>query len=312
MLDFRYHALSLAAVLCALAVGVLVGVAIGDSSLVSSAQDGLVHNLRGELRESQHELEAANGKLAEQQSLAGAFEPLAVHGMLEGRRVGVLFLGDSSDEVDSLVRQGVQGAGGEVRSVAAVREPLNTSAIAAQASGTRYAALASDPRLMRRFGTHVGGELVSQAAQAAQSTQPSQPPSLLERVRTTLLSSDDGQLGGLEGVVVMRAEPSGMTGSAVTTTREFESGLLAGIAARGVPVVGVETTATEPSQVPWYKTEGISSVDDLDSVGGRAALAYALAGYRGAFGVKSSADAQLPSPQNAPSSALAVRTPGRP
>ncbi len=38
MFDYRYHALSLAAVLFALAVGVLIGVAIGDSNLVSSAK----------------------------------------------------------------------------------------------------------------------------------------------------------------------------------------------------------------------------------------------------------------------------------
>jgi hypothetical protein len=37
MFDYRYHALSLAAVLFALALGVLIGVAIGDSNLVSSA-----------------------------------------------------------------------------------------------------------------------------------------------------------------------------------------------------------------------------------------------------------------------------------
>jgi hypothetical protein len=287
MLDFRYHALSLAAVLCALAVGVLIGIAIGDSSLVSSAQDGLVHNLRGELRESQRQLGVANGKLSEQQSMVSDFWPLAVHGLLGGRRIGVVFLGGSSDEVDSLVRQGVQTAGGEVRSVVAVREPLEAAAIAAQAGGTHYAALATEPRLMRRFGEHVGGELVAGGQ-------------LIERVRTKLLSSDDGQPGGLEGVVAMRAEPSGMAPGALVAAHEFESGLLAGIAARGVPVVGVETSGTDPSQVPWYKAEGISSVDDLDSVGGRAALAYALAGYRGAFGVKAGADGLLPSPQSSP------------
>ena len=47
--DYRYHALSLAAVLFALAVGVLIGVAIGDSNLVSSAKNGIVHNLESEV-----------------------------------------------------------------------------------------------------------------------------------------------------------------------------------------------------------------------------------------------------------------------
>jgi hypothetical protein len=287
MLDFRYHALSLAAVLCALAVGVLVGVAIGDSSLVSSAQDGLVHNLRGELRDSQHNTELAGQQLSEQQTLASAFWPLAVRGLLAGKAVGVVFLGEPSNEAASLVRDAVKQAGGEVASIVAVREPPEASALAIGAASPLYAALATDPKLLRRFALHVGEEMVAGGR-------------LLERVRPKLLSSYDGQLGRLDGVVVMRGEPAGMSAEATKSVGELESGLLAGLSAKGAPVVGVEMTATEPSQVPWYKAARIASVDDLQNIGGRAALAFALAGYRGAFGTKSTADAQLPAPTSAP------------
>lgn len=287
MLDFRYHALSLAAVLCALAVGVLVGVAIGDSSLVSSAQDGLVHNLRGELSDSQRNLELEGSRLSEQQTLAASFWPLAVRSLLAGKAVGVVFLGEPSNEAASLVRDAVREAGGEVKSIVAVREPPQAAALAPETASPLYAALASDQKLLRRFAVHIGEEMVAAGR-------------LLERVRPTLLSSYDGQLGGLDGVVVMRGEPAGLSGQAATSARELESGLIAGLRAKGAPVVGVETTATEPSQVPWYKAAGIASVDDLQSVGGRAALAFALAGYRGAFGTKSTADAQLPSTLSPP------------
>jgi hypothetical protein len=291
MLDFRYHALSLAAVLCALAVGVLVGVAIGDSSLVSSAQDGLVHNLRGEVRESQRNLELAGERLSEQQSLVTSFWPLAVRGLLTGRAVGVVFLGESSNEVDSLVQDGVKEAGGEVKSVVAVREPLETTALGIPVASAGTAAAAAEPKLVRRFGLRIGREMVAGGR-------------LLERFRSKLLSSYDGSLGRLDGVVVIRSEPSGMSAEATKLAHEFESGLIAGMSARGAPVVGAELSATEPSQIPWYKAEGISSVDDLQSVGGRASLAFALAGYRGAFGSKSSADAQLPSATSAPAATL--------
>jgi hypothetical protein len=287
MLDFRYHALSLAAVLCALAVGVLVGVAIGDSSLVSSAQDGLVHSLRGELHGSQQQLEQAEGRLSEQQGVAAGLWPLAVRGLLAGKAVGLVFLGEPSNEADSLVRASVKAAGGEVKAVVAVREPPEAAALAAESAIPGYATMASDPKLLRRFATHIGGELTAGGR-------------LLERVRSRLLGSYDGQLGQLDGVVVMRSEPAGMSAAAAAAARELESGLIVGLSARGVPVVGVELTGTEPSQVPWYKAEGISSVDDLQSVGGRAALAFALAGYRGAFGSKSTADAPLPAPTSAP------------
>jgi hypothetical protein len=71
--------------------------------------------------------------------------------------------------------------------------------------------------------------------------------------------------------------------------------LVAGVAAAGVAPVGVELRRSEPSEIPWYKSKGVSSVDDLDTLAGQAALVYALAGDRGTFGVNGTADSLLPS-----------------
>jgi hypothetical protein len=287
MFDYRYHALSLAAVLFALAVGVLIGVAIGDSNLVSSAQNGIVRNLRSEVRDSQHSLEQVGARLSAQETLATDLWPFAVHGVLTGKNVGLVFLGDSSDKIDALVRAGVGEAGGKVKAVVAVREPLDMTGIAAQATGYRYTALASDPLLVRQLGVRIGKQLVSGGQ-------------LLERVHTRLLSSYDGELGKLEGLVIVRSDPVGMNAQAAKSTSEFESGLVSGLATEGVPAVGVELSSTEPSQVPWYKAENLASVDDLETIAGRAALAFALAGDHGAYGVKATADALLPSVVSAP------------
>lgn len=290
MFDYRYHALSLAAVLFALAVGVVIGVAIGDSNLVSSAQNGIVRNLRSEVRESQHSLERVEARLSQQETLAADLWPFAVHGLLTGRSIGLVFLGGSSDKLDSLVRDGVAEAGGSVKAVVAVREPLDTAGVAAQASGTRYTTLASDPTLVKQFGVRIGKQLVGGGQ-------------LLERVHTRLLSSYDGELGKLEGLVVARNDPPGMDPQAAKATAEFQSGVIAGVASEGVPTVGVELSNTEPSQVSWYKAENLASVDDLDTIAGRAALAFALAGDHGTYGVKPTADALLPA---------VVSTPGQP
>ncbi len=117
---------------------------------------------------------------------------------------------------------------------------------------------------------------------------------MLERVRTSLLSSYDGELGKLDGLVVVRADPANMSEQDARSIAELNSGLIAGVAAEGVPVVGVELTSTEPSQISWYKSENLASVDDLDTIAGRTALAFALSGDHGAYGVKSTADALLP------------------
>lgn len=287
MLDYRYHALSLAAVLLALAVGVLIGVAIGDTNLVSSAKNGIVHNLESEVNGAQRRSGQLQTQLSTEETFANDLYPLAVHELLAGRNVGLVFLGGSSNHVNGLVREAVTRAGGNLAMVAAVREPLDLAGLAQVAAGTHYAGLVTDPALVHEFGELAGRQLVSGGTRVDQE--------LLSRVRGRLLSAFDGQLGKLEGLVVMRADPTGMTSEETQASAGFESGLLTGVAAAGVPAVGVELSNTEPSQVSWYKSQGISSVDDIDALAGQAALLYALAGAHGAYGVKSSAESLLPS-----------------
>jgi hypothetical protein len=286
MFDYRYHALSLAAVLFALALGILIGVAIGDSNLVSSAKNGIVHNLNSEVSEAHHQVAQLQEKLGDEEAFASGLYPLAVHELLNGRSIGLVFLGASSDQVDALVRTAVTQAGANLASVVAVREPLDLAGISRQAAGTHYAALAESPQLVERFGQLAGRQLVSGGQLVNRE--------LLNRVRSSLLSAFDGQLGRLEGLVVVRADPSGMNAIQAESTAAFQAGLLSGVAAAGVAAVGVELKGAQQSQVPWYKSKGVSSVDDLDTVAGQAALVYALAGDKGAFGVKPTADSLLP------------------
>jgi len=287
MFDYRYHALSLAAVLLALAVGIVIGVAIGDSNLVSSAKNGIVANLDSEVSGARRQVGRLQDQLAAEEAFAGGLYPLAVHDLLRGRSIGLVFLGGSSDNVDGYVRSAVTQAGGNLTIVVAVREPLDLQGIDSEAAGTHYADLAGDPTLIERFGELAGRQLVDGG--------PLVDRELLSRVRGALLSAFDGQLTRLDGLVVMRAEPTGMNPEQGAASTAFATGLLDGIATVGVPTVGVELTSTEPSQVPWYQSRNLSSVDDLDEPAGQAALIYALAGAHGAFGVKPTADSLLPS-----------------
>ncbi len=287
MFDYRYHALSLAAVLLALMIGVLLGVAIGDSNLVSSAKNGIVANLNSEVGQSRQHAGQLQERLTDEEAFAKGLYPLAVHELLAGRTIGLVFLGGSSDEINSLVRTAVAQAGGDLTTVIAVREPLDVEGLEREVVGTHYEGLVASSELVERLGDLVGRQLVSGGQLVDRE--------LISRVRASLLSAFDGQLTRLEGLVVVRAEPSGMSAQQSEAAAAFESGLLAGVAAVRVPAVGVQLTSTEPSQIPWYKGKGISSVDDLDNLSGQAALDYALAGDSGSFGVSSTADSLLPS-----------------
>jgi hypothetical protein len=279
--DYRYHALSLAAVLFALAVGVLIGVAIGDSNLVSSAKNGVVRDLSSEVNGANRQVAQLRAQLAGDEAAENDLYQIAVHGLLSGRRIGLVFLGGSSDRMDGLVRDAVTQAGGDLVTVVAVREPLDLPGLAREAAGTPYAQLAAQPHLVARFGIRMARQLVGSDHQ------------LFGRVQARLLSSFDGQLEGLEGLVVVRGQPEGMNGEQAQVAGEFEAGLIEGATSAQIPTVGVELSATEPSQIAWYKSRDISSVDDLDTTAGRTALAFTLAGAHGAYGEKSTADAGL-------------------
>jgi hypothetical protein len=281
MFDYRYHALSLAAVLLALAVGVLIGVAIGDSNLVSSAKNGVVQDLRSEVSGANQQIAQMRTQLSTEEALGEDLYQIAVHGLLKGRRVGLVFLGNSSDHINGLAREAVTQAGGDLVTVVAVHEPLDVAGVAREAAGTPYAALGSQPRLPTRFGVRIARQLIGSDHR------------LLVRVQGKLLSSFDGQFEGLDGLIVVRSEPEGMTPEEMQATGEFESGLIEGATSAGVTTVGVELSTTNPSQVTWYKSHNISSVDDLDMPAGRAALAFTLAGAHGAYGEKPTAESGL-------------------
>jgi Copper transport outer membrane protein, MctB len=309
LFDFRYHALSLAAVLLALAVGVVIGVAIGDSDLVSSAKSGIVHDLKEEVRGEQQHAGSLSAQLSSEEAFASDLYPIAVHGLLSGQSIGLVFLGAPSNQMNQLVRDAVTQAGGDLATVVAVREPLDTSGLGRAAEGTRYAALAGTPvtsatpgageaqsqevqsgevssDLVEHFGAIVAKQLVSGGQNLERE--------LITRVRGRLLTAFDGQLGSLQGLVIVRNDPATQTPEQAKVSAAFESGFVGGVTTVGTPIVGVELSSTEPSQIPWYQGKSISSVDDLDATAGQAALVYALTGSHGAYGTKSTADSLLP------------------
>ncbi|UGS37102.1 copper transporter [Capillimicrobium parvum] len=282
MFDFRYHALSLVAVFLALAVGLLLGVAIGDSGLVSSAQKDIENSLRGDVRASRAEADDLRGELGRHLDYEKQTYPDLVAGRLPGAQIGLLFMGPTQGGVVDQVREAIEPAGAQLRWVGVLREPPGLQALAEHAKPTRYIALADNPALLGPFAERIGLALAAGGK-------------LVSQERSSLMGSFSGELGQLDGVVVARSssrpeESDEQRG----TTDTLEQGIMRGMFRGSVPVVGVEHLDTDPSQVSWYREHGLASVDSIDQVSGQAALVFALAGADGAFGLKSSAEALLP------------------
>jgi Copper transport outer membrane protein, MctB len=280
--DFRYHALSLVAVLVALGIGLLLGVAVGDKELVGSAQTDLAHGLRHDVNNARAQSRTLQKQLKQRQEFEEQAFPALVENQLVGQRVGLVFMGGASRDLYDNVRDAVVAAGGELRFTAGVREPPDIDGLAGRATGTRFATLADDNSLLRPFAERTGRSIAAGGALAG-------------RIRSTLFDSFSGELDGVDAVVVARQGDGPGDDEHAGEIRDVEEGLVDGLNGTDIPVVGAERTDTDPSHVSWYRDRGVASVDDVDDVAGRVALVYALAGRAdGAYGVKGSAEGILP------------------
>ena len=280
MFNFRYHALSLAAVFIALLVGLLLGVAIGDKELVSGAREELRNSLKRDVRRADHERDAALARVREQDRFADAAYPILTAGQLPGARIGLVLLGND-DGAPEIVRDALEPTGGDLRFVAVVRQNIELSALAERARGTRYENIERDPSLLDDLGKRAGIQMVTGGR-------------LLGRLSTALLQSQSGSFGNLDGVIVMRSSDKPADNGDADRLRDLQDGIARGLFQTGVRVVGAERRGSEPSSIGWFRDRKLSSVDNLDEQAGRAALVFVLAGNEGTYGRRDSAEALLP------------------
>ena len=281
MFDFRYHALSLVAVLIALMMGVLLGVAVGDKELLSSAGRDVRRSLERDVRQARADANDARGQVAQRDRVQQDLRTLLVQGRLSGERVGLISLGPLPDRTLQLVRDSLKDTGGRIALEAVIRRPYRLDGLPSSVTGVRGRKLSDDLTAVRRFGARFGQELTRGGP-------------LVGRVRRNLVASSSGTFRGLDAVVLARQDPGGLSQRDRRIADAFEDGLADGLGANDVSVVGVELKSTQPSQVAWYEGQDLASVDNLDDLTGQVSLVLALAGASGSYGVKASADSLLP------------------
>jgi hypothetical protein len=289
MFDFRYHIVSLAAVFIALAVGILLGAAI--SGKLGDAEDLLMKDRLASLNDQLAE-ERARSDIVERRSeaaqdlLAGAY-PALMENRLDGRSYAVLFLGPVDGTIRSAVERTLSDAdGGSPARLVALDTPVNPdeldSALESDEQLARYAAGGDD---FGELGEALGRDLVEGEGTPLWSSLSSRL--IEERSGTTL--------GAVDGVIVVKTwkEPEtvgdAQQQSETKATGSLFEGLVRGLESTGLPVVGVEPSSSE-SDVALFRQQGASSVDDVDTLAGRLALALVLAGAEpGHYGVKDTA-----------------------
>jgi hypothetical protein len=291
MFTWRYHVASLAAVFLALAVGILLGVAV--SGKVSDATEALNADerdrLRQELEEAQDRADLSDRRRASAEALVETAYPALMEGRLEERRFAILFLGPVQGDVRSALERTLVDAGsGLPGRLIALDTPIDVQELDEALMGDEVlATYAEDGDDFTDLGEGLGRELIERGESPLWGALSGQL--VEERSGTSSLAVD--------GAVVIRswrAPPSDNVDQAkqARATMTLLDGLVEGLKSGGFPVVGVETLTTlgEESQIDLYRQQGISSVDNVDTLAGRLALALLLAGGQpGHYGLKDSA-----------------------
>jgi hypothetical protein len=293
MLGVRYHVASLAAVFLALAVGILLGVAISGklSDAEESLQQEKIRDLEQDLRNAQTSADSAAQRGAAAEQLVEDAYPALMENRLESVRVAVLFLGSVDGNVLSAVERTLTDAdgGSPVRTIG-LDAPVDVTDLQDTLEGDEQLAVyASDDGDFGDLGRELGRELVVGG-----------DAELWNALQSKLVEQRSGGFSDEVDAVVVRyswtpPDPQGDSDAGeeaeqVRATRSLLEGLVRGLDGFGVPVVGVAGADDPADLVELYRDQGVSSVDDLDTIAGRLALAVLLAdGEPGHYGLKDSA-----------------------
>jgi hypothetical protein len=272
-------------VFLALAIGILIGVGLGHK-VVSGTTKNLEQSLKSDLASARGRADDLQGQLNRQNEFEQQIFPTLAGRVLRGDRIAVVALGSLPDDIKGDVQEVVgpdSPTGAALGEVAVVREPPDLSAIAAAApKGSQGASVNRDRSSLSAVARRMGRSLVVGG------------PSF-KRFRGAMLDQVSGRPGGVDGVIVIRQQPTDLPPHQTAETAALESGIMDGLKATQVPVVGTERTDTQPSSIGFFTSNGATAtVDSVDLISGRVALVYGLNGSEGNYGLKATADRLLP------------------
>jgi hypothetical protein len=279
VLDFRYHAISLAAVFLALVIGILAGIGISGRGFVDDAErdsfNRQIAELDGRVEAAEERADELERRQAAAQEFVESAYPVLADQRLEGKTVAVLVIG-SVDNTLEWVERALDRSGGDLVRMRAINVPVSTDEL--------------DGRLRSRaaFGGYVGeDELDNLGRDLGRELADGGETPLWDLLTSDLVGEREGRLDTPADALVVIRESEPQQGD----TARFLVGLYDGLASSGEPVVGVELTRVLQSAIPAFQRNGLSTVDGVDTPLGGLALILLLAGAEpGDYGIRDTAE----------------------
>lgn len=280
MIDFRYHAMSLAAVFVALAVGLLLGATVGDTQLLSNVRGNLERSLKTDLNQARQKNKDLEQQRERQDDFVQAAYPQMVKNRLRGTRVALIGSAGATRDVLKPLTGAIEPAGADLSYAAELVRKPRYAALAAALGVAGIPATDTTTGQTERLGRAVGRRLARGRERLV--------------MRRFVFSKLSGNIRRVRLFAFARSAQTERAGGDALLLDAFQAGIVAGIAQQARRVVGVETLSSDPSNVKWYNGLGLSTVDNIELFPGHYAFVLVLAGAKGDYGYKQTADAVIP------------------
>lgn len=283
MITLRQHAISLAAVFLALAVGVVLGSGLLSNTLLSGLRDE-----RRQLQSHIEELDQKNNGLNEKLNVADQFDasmaPRLVHDALTGKSVVIFRTPDASDDVVTSVARLVGDAGGAVTGTVGLTQQFVDANEAEKLMS-----------VVNSSGAQLSATSIDQGSQAGDllgiilqiNKNPGSPPvpdiqreTALAALRQTGFITFSDKVGAANTAIVVTGGRLGEdAGNAGPTVARFAAALTGH--GSGTVVAGAGDSASGTSAVAVVRADpamagAVSTVDDIDKQSGRITTVLAL------------------------------------
>jgi hypothetical protein len=302
MVDFRYHVISLAAVLIALSVGVVLGTgALGDPLLQDIRSN--VRELEQDISDRRAQNAQLNDDLQRELAFGLAAEPYLLEGRLQDQDVVVIEFAGTDGAVADQLRSAVATAGGTVTSTVEVldrfslQDQVDTDALA-----LALGSISGDAGALRAEAGRDLGRAIGLATQG----EPAELNGLLDDLQRAEFLDVEGQTQGDAGLVTEGAAVLIVGGSVdepVFPVADLCLPLIAEASRRDVPMLIGEPDLSNWGLLQAIREDGdsrdaVASADGVQAVAGRVAavlgLQRAIEGEIGHYGRGEGAGDLLP------------------
>jgi hypothetical protein len=307
VISLRQHAISLAAVFLALAVGVVLGSGLLSDTLLSGLRDEK-RQLQDQINAVDEQKNALNEKLKAANDFDAAMADRMVHSALAEKSVAIFRTPDASDDTVAALTRLVGQAGGIVTGTVSLTQQF----VDANASEKLLSVVNSS---ILPAGSQLSTAKVDQGSQAGDllgivlqiNKNPATPPvddtqrqTALAALRETGFVSCDKQISAANTAVVVTGGQLGEdAGNRGSTVARFAAALAphgSGTVLAGANGSSSGTAAVAVARADQAMASAISTVDDVDAESGRITTVLALhellgGGHSGHYGTGQGATA---------------------